>query len=157
MELEIKNLPKNRKPPTDKEREIIRRALLSYQIVLGQYEKYTDDMKRRDLEKLAKQNETNTLDAINPFNVDMSEQRTYEPSVEDTKTFVYSSWAEAVANVQTPYLANGKEKKAIRKHAFNDVRKGKFLTRKVLEVMNNFIDRLSENKVVEDNGNNIND
>ena len=152
MELEIKNLPKNRKPPTDKEREIIRRALLSYQIVLGQYEKYTDDMKRRDLEKLAKQNETNTLDAINPFNVDMSEQRTYEPSVEDTKTFVYSSWAEAVANVQTPYLASGKEKKAIRKHAFNDVRKGKFLTRKVLEVMNNFIDRLSENKVVEDNG-----
>lgn len=157
MELEIKNLPKNRKPPTDKEREIIRRALLSYQIVLGQYEKYTDDMKRRDLEKLAKQNETNTLDAINPFNVDMSEQRTYEPSVEDTKTFVYSSWAEAVANVQTPYLANGQTKKAIRKHAFNDVRKGKFLTRKVLEVMNNFIDRLSENKVVEDNGNNIND
>lgn len=145
MELEIKNLPKNRKPPTDKEREIIRRALLSYQIVLGQYEKYTDDMKRRDFEKLAKQNETNTLDAINPFNVDMSEQRTYEPSVEDTKTFVYSSWAEAVANVQTPYLASGKEKKAIRKHTFNDVRKGKFLTRKVIDIMEEFITRLTEN------------
>lgn len=145
MELEIKSLPKNRKTPTDKEREIIRRALLSYQIVLGQYEKYTDDMKRRDLEKLAKQNETNTLDAINPFNVDMSEQRTYEPSVDDTKTFVYSSWAEAVANVQTPYLASGQTKKAIRKHAFNDVRKGKFLTRKVIDVMEEFITRLTEN------------
>lgn len=149
MELEIKSLPKNRKTPTDKEREIIRRALLSYQIVLGQYEKYTDDMKRRDLEKIARENNKEGLDAMNPFNVDMSEQRTYEPSVEDTKTFVYSSWAEAVANVQTPYLANGQTKKAIRKHAFNDVRKGKFLTRKVVDIMEEFIIRLTENKSVE--------
>lgn len=149
MELEIKSLPKNRKTPTDKEREIIKRALLSYQIVLGQYEKYTDDMKRRDLEKIARENNKDGLDAMNPFNVDMSEQRTYEPSVEDTKTFVYSSWAEAVANVQTPYLANGQKKKAIRKHTFNDVRKGKFLTRKVVDIMEEFIIRLTENKSVE--------
>jgi len=38
-----------------------------------------------------------------------------------------------------------------------DVQNGKFLTNKVLEVMNNFIDRLSGNKIVEDNSNIIND
>ena len=143
MELEIKNLPKNRKPPRDKEREIIRRALLSYQIVLGQYEKYTDDMKRRDLEKLAKHNETNTLDAMNPFNVDVTEDKTYEPTLEDTKTFVYSSWAEAVANVKTPYVCDGNKKKGIRRQAFRDVQNGKYLNKKVREVMNDFILKLT--------------
>ena len=157
MELIIKRLPRKRKNPTDKEREIIKRALISYQVVLGQYEKYTDDMKRKDLERLARENNKQGLDAMNPFNVDMTEGRTYEPTLEDTKIFVYSSWAEAIANVQTPYICNGAKRKGIRKHAFMDVQNGKFLTNKVLEIMNNFIDRLSENKVVEDNSDNIND
>jgi hypothetical protein len=157
MELIIKRLPTKRKNPTDKEREIIKRALISYQVVLGQYEKYTDDMKRKDLERLARENNKQGLDAMNPFNVDMTEGRTYEPTLEDTKIFVYSSWAEAIANVQTPYICNGAKRKGIRKHAFMDVQNGKFLINKVLEIMNNFIDRLSENKVVEDNSDNIND
>ena len=149
MELVINKLPTDRKAPTDREREIIRRALISYQIVLGQYEKYTDDMKRKDLEKLAKENNKEGLDAINPFNVDVSEEKTYEPSLEDTKTFVYSSWAEAVANVQTPFLCKANKRKAIRKHAFNDVKKGKFLTRKVLDTMNEFIAKLTSDKPTE--------
>lgn len=143
MKLEIKSLPTRNKNLSDKEREIVKRALISYQIVLGQYEKYTLDMKRKDLEKLAKQNETNTLDAMNPFNVDVTEDKTYEPTLEDTKTFVYSSWAEAVANVKTPYVCDGNKKKGIRRQAFRDVQNGKYLNKKVREVMNNFILKLT--------------
>lgn len=144
MKLEIKSLPTRNKNLSDKEREIVKRALISYQIVLGQYEKYTLDMKRKDLEKLAKQNETNTLDAMNPFNVDVTEEKTYEPTLEDTKTFVYSSWAEAVANVKTPYVCDGNKRKGIRRQAFRDVQNGKYLNKKVREVMNDFILKLTD-------------
>lgn len=144
MKLEIKSLPTRNKNLSDKEREIVKRALISYQIVLGQYEKYTLDMKRKDLEKLAKQNETNTLDAMNPFNVDVTEDKTYEPTLEDTKTFVYSSWAEAVANVKTPYVCDGNKRKGIRRQAFRDVQNGKYLNKKVREVMNDFILKLTD-------------
>lgn len=146
MELIIKKLPSKRKNPSDKERDIINHALVSYQIVLGQYEKYTDEMKRKDLEKLAKQKETNTLDAMNPFNVDMTEDKTYEPTIEDTKIFVYSSWAEAVANVLTPYICDGQKRKGIKRQVFRDVQNGKYLTNKVIDVMNDFINKLSESK-----------
>lgn len=44
MELEINNIPSKSKNVTEKDREIINRALFSYQIVLGQYEKYTDEV-----------------------------------------------------------------------------------------------------------------
>lgn len=147
MELVIKKLPKNRKNVNDKESEVIKRALISYQVVLGQYEKYTDEMKRRDLERLAKKNESNTLDAMNPFSVDMTE-KTYEPTLDDTKTFVYSSWAEAVANVQTPYICDGAKRKNIRKKAFRDIQNGKYLNKKVIDVMNDFIAKLSDNKTI---------
>ena len=143
MELVIKKLPKNRKNVNDKESEVIKRALISYQVVLGQYEKYTDEMKRRDLERLAKKNESSTLDAMNPFSVDMTE-KTYEPTLDDTKTFVYSSWAEAVANVQTPYICDGAKRKNIRKKAFRDVQNGKYLNKKVIDIMNDFITKLSD-------------
>jgi hypothetical protein len=143
MELTIKKLPTKRKTPSDKEMEIIKRALISYQFVLGQYKKYTDDMKQKDLEKLERENNKTGLDTMNPFNVDVSEKKSYEPTLEDTRTFVYSSWAEAVANAQTPYVCDGKKKKGIRKHAFMDVQNGKFLTRKVIDVMNDFITKLS--------------
>lgn len=143
MKLEINSIPSKSKNITEKDREIINRALVSYQIVLGQYEKYTLDMKRKDLEKLAKQNETNTLDAMNPFSVDMTDEKSYEPTLEDTKTFVYSSWAEAIANVKTPYICDGNKKKGIRKKAFRDVQNGKYLTKKVRDVMNNFILKLT--------------
>ena len=144
MEFTIEKLPKKIKTPTERERDIIKRALVSYQVVLGQYERYTDEMKRKDLERLERENNSKSLDAMNPFNVDMSEGITYEPTLEDTKTFIYSSWAEAVANVQTPYICDGKRKKAIRKHAFLDVQNGKFLTRKVLDIMEDFIERLTK-------------
>jgi hypothetical protein len=143
MKLEIKSLPNKKRDPSDKEREIIKRALVSYQVVLGQYEKYTDDMKRKDLEKIAKNKDTNSLDAMNPFSVDMTDEKSYEPTLEDTKTFVYSSWAEAVANVQTPYVCTGAKKKGIRRQAFRDVQNGKYLNNKVLEIMNDFIVKLS--------------
>ena len=143
MKLEIKTLPLKNKNLSDKEREIVKRALFSYQIVLGQYEKYTDKMKRKDLERLARQNNQNPLDAMNPFNVDLTEEKTYEPTLEDTKTFVYSSWAEAIANAKTPYICDGDKKKGIRRQAFRDVQNGKYLTKKVREVMENFITRLS--------------
>ena len=45
MKLEINNIPSKSKNVTEKDREIINRALFSYQIVLGQYEKYTDETK----------------------------------------------------------------------------------------------------------------
>ena len=154
MELIIKKLPSKRKNPSDKERGIINHALVSYQIVLGQYEKYTDEMKRKDLEKLAKQKETNTLDAMNPFNVDMTEDKTYEPTIEDTKIFVYSSWAEAVANVLTPYICDGQKRKGIKRQVFRDVQNGKYLTNKVIEVMNDFINKLSESKTNNENESN---
>ena len=150
MELVIKNLPEKRRNLSEKEREVIKRALISYQVVMSQYQKYTDVMKRRDLERLAKENGTNTLDAMNPFNVDMSE-KSYEPTLEDTKIFVYSSWAEAVANVQTPYICDGAKKKGIRRQAFRDVQNGKYLNKKVRDLMNDYIVRLSEgSEVVED-------
>jgi hypothetical protein len=152
MELVIKKLPKNRKNVNNKESEIIKRALMSYQIVLGQYEKYTDEMKRRDWERLAKKNESNTLDAMNPFSVDMTE-KSYEPTLEDTKTFVYSSWAEAVANVQTPYICDGAKRKNIRKKAFRDVQNGKYLNKKVIDVMNDFIAKLSDNNTINEEEN----
>lgn len=145
MELIINNLPTKRKENTDKERQIIKRALVSYQVVLNQYEKYTNEMKRRDLERLAKESEKDGLDAMNPFSVDMSDEKTYEPTLEDTKTFVYSSWAEAVANVQTPYICDGQKRKRIRKQTFRDIQNGKFLNKKVIDVMDGFIDKLSGN------------
>ena len=144
MDYTIKTLPNKRRNITEKEREIIQRALSAYQVVLGQYEKYTDEMKRKDMEKLNKEN-TNNLNSLNPFDIDMSEEKTYEPTFEDTKTFVYSAWAEAVANVQTPFICASSIKKGIRKQAFRDVQKGKYLNRKVREIMNNFILKLSGN------------
>ena len=144
MDYTIKTLPNKRRNITEKEREIIQRALSAYQVVLGQYEKYTDEMKRKDWEKLNKEN-TNSLNSLNPFDIDMSEEKTYEPTFEDTKTFVYSAWAEAVANVQTPFICASSIKKGIRKQAFRDVQKGKYLNRKVREIMNNFILKLSGN------------
>lgn len=149
MKLEINNIPSKSKNVTEKDREIINRALFSYQIVLGQYEKYTDEMKQKDLERLAKQNNQNPLDALNPFNVDLTEEKTYEPTLEDTKTFVYSAWAEAVANVQTPFVCASSVKKGIRRQAFRDVQKGKYLSKKVKDIMDDFILKLSGNvKVV---------
>lgn len=144
MKLEINNIPSKSKNVTEKDREIINRALFSYQIVLGQYEKYTDEMKQKDLEKLNKEN-TNNLNLLNPFDVDMSEDKTYEPTLEDTKTFVYSAWAEAVANVQTPFVCASSIKKGIRKQAFRDVQKGKYINKKVKDIMNDFILKLSGN------------
>ena len=144
MDYTIKTLPNKRRNITEKEREIIQRALSAYQVVLGQYEKYTDEMKRKDMEKLNKEN-TNSLNSLNPFDIDMSEEKTYEPTFEDTKTFVYSAWAEAVANVQTPFICASSIKKGIRKQAFRDVQKGKYLNKKVKDIMNDFILKLSGN------------
>ena len=156
MDYTIKTLPNKRRNITEKEREIIERALPAYQVVLGQYEKYTDDMKRTDLEKLNKEN-TNNLNSLNPFDIDMSEDKTYEPTLEDTKTFVYSAWAEAVANVQTPFICASSIKKGIRKQAFRDVQKGKYLNKKVKDIMNDFILKLSGNiKVINKNEENNN-
>ena len=151
MEYTIKTLPNKKRVITEKESEIIKRALPAYQLVLGQYEKYTDEMKRKDLEKLKKEN-TDSLNSLNPFDVDMSEDKTYEPTLEDTKTFVYSAWAEAVANAQTPFVCASPIKKGIRKQAFRDVQKGKYLNKKVRDIMNDFILKLSGNlKVVNEN------
>ena len=156
MDYTIKTLPNKRRNITEKEREIIERALSAYQVVLGQYEKYTDDMKRKDLEKLNKDN-TNNLKLLNPFDIDMSEDKTYEPTLEDTKTFVYSAWAEAVANVQTPFICASSIKKGIRKQAFRDIQKGKYLNKKVKDIMNDFILKLSGNiKVINKNEENNN-
>lgn len=152
----IKTLPNKRRNITEKESQIIERALSAYQVVLGQYEKYTDEMKRKDWEKLNKQN-TNNLISLNPFDIDMSEDKTYEPTLEDTKTFVYSAWAEAVANVQTPFICASSIKKGIRKQAFRDVQKGKYLNKKVKDIMNDFILKLSGNiKVINKNEENNN-
>lgn len=148
MDYTIKTLSNKRRNITEKEREIIKRALTAYQVVLGQYEKYTDEMKRKDLEKLNKEN-TSNLNSLNPFDVEMSEDKTYEPTLEDTKTFVYSAWAEAVANVQTPFVCASSVKKGIRRQAFRDVQKGKYLSKKVKDIMDDFILKLSGNvKVV---------
>lgn len=150
MEYTIKVLPSKKRVITEKEAEIIKRALPSYQVVLGQYEKYTDEMKRKDLEKLNKTN-VNNLNSINPFVIDMSEDKTYEPTLEDTKIFVYSSWAEAIANVQIPFVCSSPIKKRIRKQVFRDVQKGKYLNKKVRDIMNDFILKLSGNlKIVDE-------
>lgn len=150
MEYTIKVLPSKKRVITEKEAEIIKRALPSYQVVLGQYEKYTDEMKRKDLEKLNKTN-VNNLNSINPFVIDMSEDKTYEPTLEDTKIFVYSSWADAIANVQIPFVCSSPIKKRIRKQVFRDVQKGKYLNKKVRDIMNDFILKLSGNlKIVDE-------
>ena len=150
MEYTIKVLPSKKRVITEKEAEIIKRALPSYQVVLGQYEKYTDEMKRKDLEKLNKTN-VNNLNSINPFVIDMSEDKTYEPTREDTKIFVYPSWAEPIANVQIPFVCSSPIKKRIRKQVFRDVQKGKYLNKKVRDIMNDFILKLSGNlKIVDE-------
>ena len=147
MELTIKKLPTKKRNVTEQEGDIIKRAMISFQIVMGQYEKYTDEMKKRDLEKLEREHNASGLDKMNPFNVGGTTEKSYEPTLEDTKTFVYSSWAEAVANVQTPYVCSGQKKKGIRKQAFRDVQKGKYINNKVRNLMDEFITKLSGQEI----------
>ena len=153
MEMVIKDIPNVKRDMKEKEREIIKRALIYYQIVMGQYEKYTDKMKQKDLERLSKQQNKTELDKMNPFNADLNEGKTYEPTLEDTKIFVYSSWAEAVANVQTPQICNGTKRKGIRRQAFRDVQNGKYVNKKVRDIMNGFIERLYNGEEKENENN----
>lgn len=146
MELVVRNIPNVKREMKEKEREIVNRALIYYQIVLGQYEKYSDEMKQKDLERMAKEENKSELDKMNPFDVDITDNKSYEPTLEDTKTFVYSSWAEAVANVQTPRICNGTKRKGIKRQAFRDVQNGKYVNKRVRDIMNNFIDKLYNGK-----------
>lgn len=132
MDFTIKKLPlDNKRPITNEEKIVIDRALPSYDLVMGQYTKYTDEMKRKDLEKM------NTA-SPNPFVANLGD-KTYEPTEEDTREFVFSSWAEAVANVLTPFGCTAKRRKAIKKKAFNDVKKGKYLNKKVVDVIKSYL------------------
>ena len=47
MDYTIKTLSNKRRNITEKESEIIKRALPAYQVVLGQYEKYTGQLPTR--------------------------------------------------------------------------------------------------------------
>lgn len=142
MDFVIKSIPNVKRDMSEKERDVVNSALIYYQIVLGQYEKYTDEMKQKDLEKLSKEQNKTELDKMNPFDVDISEGKSYEPTLEDTKIFVYSSWAEAVANVKTPRICSGTKRKGIKRQVFRDVQNGKYVNRKVREIMNGFIEKL---------------
>lgn len=142
MRLIIDTLPSKKRTPTEEELQIIKRALVSYNIVLGQYQKYADEQKRKDLERLQAK-EKKDINSLNPFNTDLSDDKTYEPTLDEVKTFVYSSWAEAVANVKTPLVCDGSKKKGIKRQVFRDIKNGKYLTKKVRETMDEFILKLS--------------
>ncbi len=143
MELVIKNLTTKKRNVTEEERQVINRAMISFQVVMNQYEKYTDKMKKKDLERLEREKNASGLDKLNPFNVGGTIEKSYEPTIEDTKTFVYSSWAEAVANVQTPTICDGAKRKGIRRKAFRDVQNGKFLNGDVRNILEEYVIKLS--------------
>lgn len=143
MELVIKNLTTKKRNITENEKKVINRAMISFQVVMNQYEKYTDEMKKKDLERLEREKNASGLDKLNPFNVGGTIEKSYEPTLEDTKTFVYSSWAEAVANVQTPPICDGAKKKGIRRKAFRDVQNGKFLNGDVRNILKEYVMKLS--------------
>lgn len=143
MELVIKKLTTKKRNVSEQEKQIINRAMISFQVVMNQYKKYTDEKKKKDLERLEREKNASGLDKLNPFNVGGTIEKSYEPTLEDTKTFVYSSWVEAVANVQTPPICDGGKKKGIRRKAFRDVQNGKFLNGDVRNILKEYVMKLS--------------
>ena len=143
MELTIKNITSKRRQIQEKEREVINRAMISFQVVMSRYEKYTDIMKRDEKMQLAQENVQTELDKINPFNIGTTVKDSSEPSIDEVKEFVYSSWAEAVANVQTPYICDAATRKGIRKKAFRDVQNGKYISNKVRTMINDTVKRMT--------------
>ena len=82
------------------------------------------------------------MDKINPFNVKNNEPKNYIPTLAEIKTFTYSAWAKTVADVQTPSISSGVRKKGIVRHSFREVQKGKYINRKVKDIMNDFISKM---------------
>lgn len=141
MELIIKELTQKRKAVTEKEKNVIERAMVVFPIMMNPYQKYLEKLKER--KQTISQKETD-IDKMNPFNTDISEDNVKPLTNEQIKIIVFSSWADAVANAQTPYPCDGKRRKLIRKHAFADINKGKFLSARVRKTLDEYITKFSE-------------
>ena len=140
MELTIKELPQKTKPSSEEDKRVIARATIMFQVVMNQYEKYTEEQKKIDLEALKPQTE---LDKENPFVVKDEEIKDSQPTIEETKVFVYSSWADSVAHAKTPLYADGKKRKTIRNQTFRDVLNGKYVNKNVKKMLEDYIVKLS--------------
>ena len=140
MDYKIEKLSDKIHNLSEEESLVIKRAIPFYNNVLERYEKNLLKLKE---ENDRQKEQPKTLDEINPFAVKDTEPKNYIPTLAEIKTFTYSAWAKTVADVQTPYLSTGEKKKGIVKRAFREVQKGKFLNKKVKDIMNDFISKIS--------------
>lgn len=136
MKNKIKHILFKKRNLTPIERDVIKRALPAYRIVLSQYEKYTDERKKRDLELLNK-----TIDGDNAFNFG-NRLKKFEPTLEETKEFVYSAWADAVVQALIPMYSSGQQRRAFRRKIFREVSEGKYINKEVRETIEEFIEIL---------------
>lgn len=145
MDFKITVIPNKVKNNTEEEKGVIAHSLKTYQGVLDNYEAYVDKIndafRRQRIEKLNSLNPSG-VGTTNPFMIDMRSDK-YTPTLDEVKTFAYSAWAETIAKSLTPYVCGGQKKKAIRKQAYRDIKKGKYLNSEVRNIMRTFIDRIS--------------
>ena len=152
MEYKIEKISEKIRNLSEEESDVIKRAIPFYNNVLERYEKMLTQMKE---ENDKQKEQPKTLDEINPFNVKNDEPKNYIPTLAEIKTFTYSAWAKTVADVQTPYVSSGERKKGIVRHSFREVQKGKYLNRKVKDIMKEFISKMTLVLNLEDGNNNV--
>ena len=150
MEYKIEKLSEKIRNISEDESGVIKRAIPFYNNVLERYEKMLLQMKD---ENDKANSAPKTIDVNNPFDVKPTTPKNDMPTIKDIKTFVYSAWAKTVADVQTPYGSTGQRKKNIVKHSFREVQKGKYINRKVKEIMKDYISKMSMALDFEENNN----
>ena len=143
MDYIIEKFSENKHAISETESVVIKRAIPFYNNLLERYESML--LKAKEENDKLKNDKGIGIDN-NPFDVNSAKEENQKPwdlpSLKEIKTFVYSSWAKTVADVQTPFGSSGQRKKGIVKTAFRDVQKGKYINKNVREIANNFISRI---------------
>lgn len=143
METTLGRILERKGSVTAEERKVIGKALTPYRYVTSQYEKYVEDtMGRISAQKYGKA-AASTLDSLNPFSAMADDGYGRLPTDDEIRTFACTSWAEAVSNALTPLYADGTTRRRIRKKAFSDVKRGKYVDSDVRKEMDALISRLS--------------
>lgn len=150
MEYIVTKISENKHSISEEESMVIKRAIPFYNNLLERYENTLLKIKEKNdsIEK-----NIGAVDSKNPFDI---KNATLEelPKLDEIKVFVYSSWAKIVADVQTPFGCGGQRKKGIMKTSFKEVQKGKYINKKVREIMNDFIKKITLSLDIKENENN---